>query len=425
MKRVNQGISLFCLSFIILFSTPVLAADLLAPYTLESSQTLPGGVRNPRFMNILLSLDTKFSSTGEDEPLGHKLNKQITWNDIIEAKSEQIDKTLIEAVIQNPKYGIDAKGSPGKATGIVNSYVNIKVPVLAMGITDRFTLGVAVPIVSADVAVDTGFATSEDGKKFIDAICETSPEKCHEAAAKLNNATAEKLARLGYQPLSSRVYKGVGDVQLVGKNLWYTDSDQNIATKVAVTLPTGRTANPDLALDVPTGDGRWKTGLTLIYDRRLGEPSKWTMYAGYTLLWAHSTTKRLPKSDTDSLSSDKAELSRKLADQAIAGTTIDYTFADLALTLTTGYSVQYQAKSRYEGSAQDTTTRVRYGYLEDLEPSQVLHAAMLGAGFSTVNWYKEKKAPLPLQVNLMYSQPLAGRNAPKNRILAGEMVLFF
>ena len=38
---------------------------------------------------------------------------------------------------------------------------------------------------------------------------------------------------------------------------------------------------------------------------------------------------------------------------------------------------------------------------------------------------RQKEFALPLQLNVSYSHPLWGRNAPRNDIVAGEMVLFF
>jgi hypothetical protein len=66
-----------------------------------------------------------------------------------------------------------------------------------------------------------------------------------------------------------------------------------------------------------------------------------------------------------------------------------------------------------------------YGYLENLTPVQALHSATLVAGFSTVDWFKEKKFFYPFQATLGYSQPVAGRNVTRNGLTTAELVLFF
>jgi hypothetical protein len=47
------------------------------------------------------------------------------------------------------------------------------------------------------------------------------------------------------------------------------------------------------------------------------------------------------------------------------------------------------------------------------------------AGFSTVEFYKQKKFFLPFQANISYSAPIAGRQSTTNPMLAAELVMFF
>ena len=49
----------------------------------------------------------------------------------------------------------------------------------------------------------------------------------------------------------------------------------------------------------------------------------------------------------------------------------------------------------------------------------------LMAGFSTVEWFKNKQFVYPFQANLVYTHPLKGRNASTADVFAGELVLFF
>ena len=46
-------------------------------------------------------------------------------------------------------------------------------------------------------------------------------------------------------------------------------------------------------------------------------------------------------------------------------------------------------------------------------------------GFSTVEWFKQKKFFYPFQANVAYSRALAGRNVTSNDVVAAELVLFF
>jgi len=400
-------------------------ANLSAPPALETTLTLPVSVRNPRFLNVVTQIDTKFAGDGGLEPLGNRLNKRVTWRDVLDAQSDEVQKNLVRAVLND--NGLSLDGSPGNATGVVKTYANVKVPVLAMGLTDRLTAAVVVPVVSIDVAVDTGFIhSSAEGQRFINHICDSSPDKCNEAAAKLNRATHQKLARLGYEPLNSHSVSGLGDIQLLTKYRWMEADSGALASKLALVLPTGTASNPNRALDITTGDGRYKIALGLLYDHYLMDRKlRWNTHATYTALLPSRQVKRLPTSNDDSLSADKEELTRNYGDQAAVGTALEYSITPVGMVVGAGFVTQYLGKTRYSGAATDAPTRARYSLLEALEPDQVLHAVTASVGFSTVDFYRRKEFVLPLQVNAVYSRPVGGRNAPRGDIFAGEMVLFF
>jgi hypothetical protein len=426
MRGIVRNTSLFKITVVqaaltLSLGGPSFAANLSAPFSLESTQTLPSGVRNPRFLNVFTNIDTKYDNEGGLAPLGDRLNKRISWQDVLDAQSDESQKNLVKSVLADTNQTID--GSPGNASGVVKTYANVKVPVLAMGLSDKLTLGLVVPVVHIDVAVDSGFLRSENGQKFVDYICDSSPDKCNEAAVKLNSATQQKLARLGYEPLQSHQISGLGDIQLMSKYRWLEGSENGLATKLALILPTGTRTNPDRALDLTTGDNRFKAAAAVVYDRALPWGFRGTTHVGYTALLPSSLVKRLPTSADDSLSKDKEVVTRELGHQAIAAASLERPIPEVGLVVGAGLSSQYLSKTKYTGTSPDRIER--YGLLGDLEPEQILHAATATLGFSTVNWYREKSFPLPFQLNASYSHPIGGRNAPRNDIFAGEMVLFF
>ncbi len=402
---------------------PLFAANLSAPFSLESTQTLPNGVRNPRFIDVMTSVDTKYDPNGGLEPVGTRLNKRVSWQDVLDAQDDESQKNLVKSVLND--NGLTLEGTPGNASGVVKTYANIKVPALAMGLTENLTVGIVVPIVNVDVSVDTGFIRGNDGQTFVDYICDSSPDKCNEAAAKLNDATQKKLARLGYEPLRSMTVAGLGDIQLVSKYRVYSTATSGLAAKLNLILPTGTSVNANRALDITTGDNRFKIALGAVHDYFLFGDLRWNVHGTYTTLLPSHNVKRLPVSAEDTLSKDKEELTREFGHQAIVGTGLEYPIHKAGLVLGAGVSTQFLSKTRYSGAGTDAYTLQRYKILEDLELAQVLHAVSASVGFSTVNWYKQKSFPLPLQLNASYSHPLGGRNAPKNDIVAGEMVLFF
>jgi hypothetical protein len=409
-----------------LTAAPALAFDLKAPFELENAMTLPGGVRNPRFRLITFAVEDKFNGLGISQPLAQRLNKTVTWGDLITAQKTDADKASIQGVLEDPGSGISdssLSGSPGATTGEVNTAAQIMVPVFAIGLTDNITAAVALPIVKVDISAATGFDKSEDGQKFIDAACATNPEKCNDAANKLNDAIGQKLANNGYLPVQSETINSIGDARLVTKYRAYKDDLQSLVVKAELTAPTGTPPNVDKAVDVPTGDGQWDAGMGLSYDRSLMQDLRWNAYGSYVAQLSDEIERRLPNGPGDTISSLKETLNRDLGDIIQTGTSMNYTFPGAGLTVGAGYSFQYVTSTRYQdGKLASAET---YQWLEDEMPLQALHAATFAANFSTVEWFKSKRFVLPFQANLVWSLPLEGRNVTNNSTVAGELVLFF
>ena len=104
------------------------------------------------------------------------------------------------------------------------------------------------------------------------------------------------------------------------------------------------------------------------------------------------------------------------------GTSINYELPGTGFSTGIGYQFQHMTKASVKDGAYSSD---RYRLLENELPARTLHTALLMAGFSTVEFYKQKKFVIPMQANLGYSQALAGINATTNSMFMAEMVLFF
>ena len=396
------------------------AMNLTAPFYLENPLVLPPGVKNPRFSNIFMSIESKFNSAGQAEPLGNALNKRIKWSEIVNAQKRHSEKSMIRSALND--LGLSYDGSPGSSTGTVNTYFNVKAPVLAVGISERFTLAVAVPVMDIAISADTGFIKSPDGQAFTNKICNLSVDQCNAAAKKLNNPINQKLSDLGYAPIQSTTISSIGDIQVVGKYLLHKDDENMLTLKSTLVLPTGIAPNANLALDIPTGDGRFQLGEALVYGRELGSDFRLNAVSGIMALLPNEMQKRIPTAYGDPLSKDQELLTRNLGASFALGTSVNHTFPSIGLVTAAGYNFQFMTKPSYSVG---TYSPERYTYLEDLTPVQALHSATLMAGFSTVEWYKAKKFVYPFQANIVLSHPILGRNVTTNDVYSGELVLFF
>jgi hypothetical protein len=402
------------------------AQNLNSPFSLDTADTLPRNVRSPRFINVFGSTTERFANAGTLEGLGAQLNKLVLWKDVIREQEDDGKRTLLRGALK--QNGISEDGSPGFTAGEVNTFATVRVAALAWGITDQLTIAGVLPLVKVDVSAATGFAApsaESDYAKLSDSMARTqSPAMRHEVQTKFDNAIARKLARLGYEPISaSQTISGVGDAQLVAKYRVFNDGVNGVALKGNLIFPTGTPPNADKALDIPTGNGRFGTGVGVVYDRKLPFGIRWNNATTYTAMLPRHEVRRIPTSVSDMLSADKEEMYERTRHQFALGSGLDYLFEPIGLILGTGYSFQFLTRANYEfGTTYDPA---RYYLLDDARPAQALHSGIVSASFSTVHWFRQKKFFLPFQVNVSYSHPLAGRNVPAGRLLAGELVAFF
>jgi hypothetical protein len=165
------------------------AADLRAPVDLENTLVLPAKVRNPRFKMLYMNVDERLGGDGLVLPLGNRLNKPVKWSDVIAAQDDEASKNTLRGFLS--AHGHGEGEAAGSTTGVVNTYANVKVPVFAMGITDRLTAAVAMPVTHVEVNADTGFARSAQGQAFVNELAASDPVKAKEAEENYKNGNTQ------------------------------------------------------------------------------------------------------------------------------------------------------------------------------------------------------------------------------------------
>lgn len=373
-----------------------------------------------------MSIDQKFSGNGVAQELGATLNKTITWNDLITSQPTLQKKTDVEASIRSHDqtmgnvFSYDA--SPGQTLGKVATSIGVNVPILSYGVSDSWTVALAVPLYKVDIDVKTGFQSSELGQSWAEYVSRKSVFKGSEASAKLVDPINEKLSRLGYKPIQNESFQAVGDIKVVGKYQFLKTDRDTLALKPSVTLPTGKKLDVDKALDIPTGDGQWDTGITLAYDRDLKHRWTWNSYVGFNLQLPDTMERRIPTKSDDLLSEDKEMVYRDSGDQVLVGTGVLYGTPTRGFTAGLNFNYQYMNPTSIHGTQ---FAKERYTWLENQYPLQDLVSGLMTVGYSTIDAFKEKAFLLPLQTNLTYSRVLAGRNVTTNDVVSAELVLFF
>ena len=187
------------------------------------------------------------------------------------------------------------------------------------------------------------------------------------------------------------------------------------------TLPTGRRADINRVVDVPTGDGQFDFGLGAVGEYYLnGRTTFWTRL-GYTWQVSDQVARRIPENEFSSLSPDlDGQVFRDLGDSLYASIGGSFDFYR-GIMLKTQYSFQHKERDEYRGAEYQA---FRYGFLGK-DSQQSLHVLQVGINYSTITLFKNKKFPIPLDFNLISGIPLAGNNVTKDASVVAEAAIFF
>ncbi len=393
------------------------AFSIYAPYSLESSQVLPKGIGNGRLLFVHIYAENVFNNEGKTESLASSLNKSLSFSNVVNSRTEELERNMLLSLLNDSNLDLNSNF----AFATIKAYANVITPILAFGFTDFLTSAIVFPIYRLNINV--AFQETEEGKKLINELCKTSPTKCNEVAHNLNNSVDNKLKELGYEPLNSTSITELGDLMFIEKLRLFSDDLSSFGLKATLSIPTGKTANPNKLIDAATGDGIYKSELLALYNFEFIKNTFFDIYAQTTFHFPGTQEKRLPRKSGEFLSPDKYLLYKGFSYLYGTGFTLSHKLNKLGLTISTTYTFQHQTKNIYSSNVPEINSRCTY--LEELESAQTLHSFTLGLQFSTVEWYLKKDFPLPFQFSFIYSHPFYGKNAYSADVFSAEMVTFF
>lgn len=383
----------------------------LAPFAsaLESAKTLPRGVRNIMIRTVDTSISSKTDENGADLPLSEPLQKNVTFKRIIEGESSKLKQDLIRSFLLN--NGFDESESVGEFTADLNGHIRVFAPVVALGLTDRLTLGLILPIYSAQTSVEMGFKPNERGQAFISELAKPENnllQNAREAADRLNNAVGrlnDKLIENGYRPIENWSGTGLGDATVMTK---YGIGDFEIL-KAAFTgglvIPTGRRDDPDVLNDIAFGDGQWDVFGQFTFDQQLPMSFVVTEHIRYTNQLPGKKTVRVV-TDDEAIEVPKRDVDFKLGDKVDYGVGIQYQ-PDMGLLLGTGLNSSRKFGDRYR--LNNETSRV--GSLEKNTDQSARYWELL-LGFTSIPAFQRGELFAPFEIKLGYLRQLQSRNLP-------------
>ena len=397
------------------------AGDLKAPFAFPTSRVLPKGVRNLSTKGLLATASEKYNGNGDVVALGDPLNSTISFQKVMDSKKEAWEKSAIENVMNY--LGKNPEDSFGTATGNVNVVATARVPVFAIGLTKKLTLGLAVPVIKSDMKVALGVVQENESlhQEMIGALnASGASSKVDEFMSKLSAPVAEKLKEYGYNELKNAQKDEIGDIKVVAKYNFVTNEKFSATGQFDVTAPTGKDQDINKIVDVASGDDQTDLGVGVFVDYFVTPEFTVSGTIGYTGQLPDTNPERIPEVSYSKATPDiDYNTKRDLGDMTnvqLAGM-----WSYKGFNLGAGYSYQTKAKDRYSGGEFSSE---RYDWLEQ-DTKQKMEALQLTAGLDTIYLFKKKAFPAPLRVMVSYTNVLSGENVVKDPLYSLDLNLFF
>lgn len=378
--------------------------------------TLPAGINSPSLrMGWISGIDQKYTSDGKLYKLSDINSMQFNAEALSRLSPraniliETLDQFGTQQLGQNINYGV---------IGIdTKPQVQYTSPVYARGLTDKWTVGFATPIINYknNISVTQTGSNLDKYQQFIG----LDPEL--DAALNLDLVAEARslLSSLGYKPIQSRNETYLGDIQLVSAYRFWEAPGKGLLWTATFNAPTGPQYDPDDLIALNTF-GRTGIENRITYSQLITRDLEVAPYASYNYFFADNVTMRVPMSEGDILpdQNSKQAVRRKLGDTITVGGETYYNAGD-RWSFGIGYSLAETQKDSYEGGGPG-----RYDVLEQDTESH-FHRVNLQAQYSTVKAYMKKSALIPFIVTFNFLDTVKGKNTERRTLNELIFMMFF
>jgi hypothetical protein len=396
------------------------AGNLTLPMQFESASVLPPKIRNFRMQTASTEISEKFTDGGAIDGLGYRLNRSISYSDLIDGLPAQDDRASLRGLVQSKNHSLDS--SVGDTFGVVNARVTTTIPIFAYGVTEKWTLALAIPIVYTNVNVDTGWKSNEMFNQMYAGLTDDGRHNQKvEFQNKLDNVIKTKASNSGYDDVTGYNSTQLADAVVNSRYLLFKEDNQQWSLNQRLVLPTGRVDNLNRLVDIPTGDGQVDVGIGTSYDYLPSTSLQLGVSTYYLHQIAHTRAKRLPLKPYENLSPDiDYDTHQKLGDLMGASVSAKYYFVDTT-SFAVQYSQQYKQKDVFTGNK---FASERYEWMA-LDTEQNMRSVLAGVQFSTIPLFKRKQFAIPLDAQLSMGKSMGGRNVPVTEMYSLELAAYF
>ncbi len=400
----------------------IATALVLAPTALgfENAKTLPKGVRNIDLRSVNTDIEEKSNGQGKRQSLATPLMQDLTFGKIAQGESELKANQLRAFLTTN---GFSEDDVVGSFTADLNGHLSVFAPITSYGVTDNFTIAIAVPYYKAETSVEVGFQPNATAQAFLDSLASTENNQtaaAREAGNKLNKAVErlnQKLVDNGYASLDDWEGQGLGDITIAGKNRIFRARRLEIAATSGVVLPTGRTDDPEILNDLAFGDGQADVFEQFTFDQPLNFDFRLTEFGRYTVQMPGNKNVREVEED-EKIEVDEATTHFKLGDKIDAGTSLVWE-PKFGLVTGVGYTFFKKYGDTYKDLNSETKSLLEAGTDQQAQNIETM------LGYSTIPAYQRGDFAAPIELKLTYIKQFRSKNMPVTDLAQFDFNLYF
>jgi|GEM_PF-1816775 len=409
-----MGFALTLNSYASIFSLLFVLCEARA-FAFEQAAVLPKGVRRIQVTSFDLHTSSYFNATGQIQPLGHKLERDLTFGDVVRG-AEGVEQNALAGLMLAVGHSLDDVA--GSFTGTMHVDVAGTIWSAAYGLSDRWTIGIGSAWVQGESRSAIGFVPTADAAKFASAISSRGGVNAAERYCQGINAAVDTMqntiATRGFNRLGHWQAEGASDLQIIAKQLNHHGARVNVASRLGVSLPTGRKDDPNELADVAFSEGAFGAMLGGMSDLKLTKTSFINAGALYTWFAPSQREERLQPVDGDG---DEWKLQTvHVGQKSVARTDVSLQGVSL-WGLSWGVGLLYEVRNAVHRQNDKGFSAV--------DPATHQQLAQMKLGFNGIDYFRRGKIPMPFVFEVSGERAFAGRNDEQVRRVQGELQAFF
>lgn len=388
----------------------------------DTATILPEGIRNLAIkQGNYASLNQTFGSSGNLQYLGDSKSVELNLS-TLKGFSPRVEE-LARAIDAFSSQNIGSQIHLGYLQIKTDPEVRFRAPVLAYGLSSKWTVGVGIPIISYtnDIQLSHSGSNIDEIKRQLQGG--GVPREIQDGLTELSQPVVplveSTMAQMGYKPFGKRDETFIGDIQVVGLYNFLSSDTWSSTVRFSLGLPTGPKDDPDDLGDLDQF-GRWSLETAGILSRKWSPLWMTHSKLSYMLTPSQSVEKRIPTTRGEAFIpvTQKDTISRDAGDSWTGAQVFEY-YVRPWLSLGTGIEYIFKGEDRFSNSSKGNSELLSEG-----TSSSSLNS-IFAVNISTIELFQLKGRFLPLYLMYQFSDTLQGVNTERKKTHELSLSLFF